>query len=216
MSCLSNVKPHRLRSLCFPDMPALKKRRQETDVLTCGVDEAGRGALAGPVVAGACVLPSLRRFPVLITDSKQMSPAEREESFRWLLENAVCGVGSVEASEIDRIGILACTEIAMQRAVAQISRLHPDLYLLVDGRDAFWFDHPHSSVVRGDQSEQCIAAASILAKVTRDHHMEALDRLVPEYGFVDHKGYGTADHFEAIRTIGISKEHRKTFLKNLT
>lgn len=195
-------------------MPALKTRTVPS-ILTCGVDEAGRGALAGPVAAGACILPSLRRFPVRIADSKQMSPAEREESYEWLIGNAVCGVGLVDASEIDRIGILAATEIAMQQAVAEVARTHSDLYLLVDGRDAFWFDHPHSSIVRGDQSEKCIAAASILAKVTRDHRMVDLDRVVPTYGFAEHKGYGTSEHFEAIRVIGISQHHRRTFLRNL-
>jgi ribonuclease HII len=124
-------------------------------------------------------------------------------------------VGMVDPSEIDRIGILAATEIAMQKAVAEIATHHPDLYLLVDGRDAFWFDHPHSSIVRGDESEPCIAAASILAKVTRDRHMCALDQEIPTYGFAEHKGYGTSDHFEAIRTIGVSLQHRKTFLRNL-
>lgn len=195
-------------------MPA-QKTRVISSVLTCGVDEAGRGALAGSVVAGACILPALRRFPVRIADSKQMTPSEREESFSWLTEHAVCGVGLVDASEIDRIGILAATEIAMQQAVAEVSSVHPDLYLLVDGRDAFWFDHPHSSVVRGDQTEQCIAAASILAKVTRDRAMIELDTKFPEFGFAEHKGYGTSDHFEAIRVIGPSKVHRKTFLRNI-
>ncbi len=195
-------------------MPAVKTRTA-LSVLTCGVDEAGRGALAGPVVAGACILPARRRIPVRIADSKQMSPEQREESYVWLRENAVCGVGLVDAGEIDRIGILAATEIAMQQAVAEIARHHPDLYLLVDGRDAFWFDHPHSSIVRGDESEPCIAAASILAKVTRDRRMHELDEEVPTYGFAEHKGYGTSDHFEAIRTIGVSAQHRRTFLRNL-
>lgn len=195
-------------------MPKTQTRVALT-VHTCGVDEAGRGALAGPVVAGACVLPELRRFPVRIADSKQMSPEEREESYAWLIENTVWGVGSVDASEIDRIGILAATEIAMQQAVAQVGRTHRELYLLVDGRDAFWFDHPHSSIVRGDATEQCIAAASILAKVTRDRRMIEIDREIETYGFADHKGYGTSDHFEAIRTIGISPYHRRSFLRNL-
>lgn len=195
-------------------MRALKTRITQ-GILTCGIDEAGRGALAGPVTAGACILPDQRRFPVKITDSKQMSPCDRDESFEWLMSNAICGIGIVDASEIDRIGILAATEIAMQKAVAEVSAVHSDLYLLVDGRDAFWFDHPHSSIVRGDQTEQCIAAASILAKVTRDRWMTELDYSVPEYKFADHKGYGTPAHIEAIRSVGVSQEHRRTFLRNI-
>jgi len=195
-------------------MKAIKKRVIQS-IFTCGIDEAGRGALAGPVAAGACILPKLRKFPVRIMDSKQMSPSDREESFEWLMSNAICGIGVVDASEIDRIGILAATEIAMQKAVAQVSAVHPDLYLLVDGRDAFWFDHPHSSVVRGDQSEPCIAAASILAKVTRDRWMIDLDKALPAYGFAEHKGYGTPAHIEAIRHSGVSAEHRTTFLRNV-
>lgn len=184
--------------------------------LTCGIDEAGRGALAGPVVAAACILPSRRRIPVRIADSKKMSPEEREESFLWITKNCIYGVGLTSASEIDRIGILAATECAMQQAVAEVSQHHQDLYLLVDGRDAFWFDHPHSSIVRGDESEECIAAASILAKVTRDRHMISLAEDLSEYGFAGHKGYGTAEHFSAIKKHGFSAEHRKTFLRRFT
>lgn len=191
------------------------KSRVIQKIFTCGIDEAGRGALAGPVCAGACILPEIRKFPVRIMDSKQMTPSDREESFEWLMANAVCGVGLVDAAEIDRIGILAATEIAMQQAVAEITAVHPDLYVLVDGRDAFWFDHPHSSVIRGDETEQCIAAASILAKVTRDRWMVELARTLPAYGFTEHKGYGTQVHIDAIRRVGVSSEHRKTFLGNV-
>lgn len=183
-------------------------------VATAGIDEAGRGALAGPVVAAACVLPHLRRFPVRIADSKQMSPEERAESYEWLATHCVYGVGSVNAREIDKLGILAATELAMQHAVADVAKTHPELYLLVDGRDAFWFDHPHSSIIRGDQSEKCIAAASIIAKVTRDRQMIDFAKEFPDYGFDVHKGYGTPEHFQAIKRLGPVREmHRRSFLK---
>lgn len=183
--------------------------------LVCGVDEAGRGALAGPVAAAACILPPRKRIPVRIADSKMMSPSEREESFQWITEHCIHGIGMTDASEIDRIGILAATERAMQEAVRHISRHHDDLYLLVDGRDAFWFDHPHSSIIRGDQTEQCIAAASIIAKVTRDRYMTELASSFPVYSFDGHKGYGTPAHLAAIEKNGFSSEHRRTFLRRI-
>ncbi len=180
-----------------------------------GIDEAGRGALAGPVVAAACVLVPMKRYPVTIGDSKQMSAVERERSYVWLKEECLHGIGLVDAKTIDKIGILAATERAMQMAVQAFSSQVSDLYLLVDGRDAFWFDHPHSSIVRGDQSEACIGAASILAKVTRDHLMVKAAAKYEKYGFERHKGYGTLEHFAAIRKNGASLIHRKSFLKNV-
>jgi ribonuclease HII len=142
-----------------------------------------------------------------------MTPDERENSYSWITSHCTFGVGSVDASEIDRIGILAATEIAMQRAVAAVANVSRNLYLLVDGRDKFWFDFPHSSIIRGDDSEPCIGAASIIAKVTRDRFMTDLHKSASKYGFDEHKGYGTPDHFAAIRKHGISNMHRKTFLK---
>ena len=179
--------------------------------ITVGIDEAGRGALAGPVVAGACVLP-VSRIPVRIGDSKQLSPNEREASFEWIIKHCVYGVGIVAASEIDRIGILACTEIAMQQAVAAVANVHPTLYLLIDGRDAFWFDYPHSSIIRGDESEPCIGAASIIAKVTRDRLMIKYSRKFLKYGFGQHKGYGTPEHLATLKKHGPCMLHRKSFL----
>ncbi|HRH92990.1 MAG TPA: ribonuclease HII [Candidatus Peribacteria bacterium] len=178
-----------------------------------GIDEAGRGAVAGPVVAGACALPDGAKPPVRIADSKLLSPGQRQESFEWLIGHCLCGVGIVSAQDVDRIGILAATERAMQAAVAEVALRASPLYLLVDGRDAFWFDHPHSSIVRGDQSEPCISAASILAKVTRDKLMCDLGEEYPAYGFAVHKGYGTPGHYAAIEKHGCNPHHRKTFLK---
>lgn len=180
-------------------------------VKIAGIDEAGRGALAGPVVAAACILLPRKTYPVRIGDSKKMTPAQREESYEWLRKECIIGTGLVAAKEIDRIGILAATEMAMQCAVAEVAAREPHLYLLVDGRDAFWFDHPHSSIVRGDDTEQCIGAASIIAKVTRDRHMIALDAECPHYGFAQHKGYGTPEHYAAIHRHGVLPCHRRTF-----
>jgi ribonuclease HII len=144
-----------------------------------------------------------------------MTPSERDHSYEWIIGACVYGVGSVDALDIDKIGILAATEIAMQQAVKQIAAVQPNLYLLVDGRDRFWFDHPHSSIVRGDQSERCIGAASIIAKVTRDRRMVALHEEFPHYGFDVHKGYGTPEHYSAITKYGFSAMHRRTFCRGV-
>lgn len=193
-------------------MPSAVSSRAVVSVSICGIDEAGRGALAGPVVAGACILPSLKRFSVIIGDSKKMTPEQREESYEWLIRECVFGVGMTDAADVDHLGILAATELAMQEAVRQVAKARTDLYLLVDGRDAFWFDHPHSSIIRGDATEKCIGAASIIAKVTRDRHMVELHAKFPSYGFDQHKGYGTPDHYAAIAKHGRCGVHRRTFL----
>lgn len=192
-------------------MPAVSKQSKKK-ILTVGVDEAGRGALAGPVVAGACILPDLQFLPITIGDSKQMSPKQREESYEWLIRHCVYGVGMVDAATIDRIGILAATEIAMQKAVKTVSEKQSNLYVLIDGRDAFWFDWPHSSVIHGDGIEPCIGAASIIAKVTRDRWMTECAKEYAVYGFEGHKGYGAPEHFKAIKVHGKCPVHRRTFI----
>ena len=186
-----------------------------TKTVVCGIDEAGRGAIAGPVVAAACILPDRKKFPVTIDDSKAMSSQEREISYDWLIKNCIHGIGLVNADVIDEIGIMAATEQAMQMAVANVAKVQRDLYLLVDGRDKFWFDYPHSSIVGGDSLEACIAAASIIAKVTRDRRMIAYAEEFPVYDFSQHKGYGSQAHFAAIRKHGISSIHRRTFLRSV-
>jgi ribonuclease HII len=178
-----------------------------------GIDEAGRGALAGPVVAGACILPEGISLPPFIRDSKQLLPALREEAFAWIRRHCIVGTGVTEASFVDAHGILAATERAMQGAVAILAQIRRPTYLLVDGRDKFWFDYPHSGVIDGDALEPCIAAASIVAKVTRDRLMEELDTVFPGYGFAVHKGYGVPEHLAAIGRIGPCTIHRRTFLK---
>jgi ribonuclease HII len=185
-----------------------------------GIDEVGRGAVAGPVVACACVFERKNvKVPrrVRIADSKVLTEEERETSFAFLSgENVPYGIGIVEAAIVDAMGILEATERAMQRALQNLKRLHQVTYLLVDGRDHFWFDLPHSSIIGGDRSEPCISAASIIAKVTRDRLMTRSERVFPGYGFGEHKGYGTPAHMERIRATGLCPLHRRSFLGRIT
>lgn len=177
-----------------------------------GIDEAGRGAIAGPVVAGACVeVPELKNNPI-IKDSKKLSPEQREVAYAWITQNCVYGYGVVPAEVVDKIGILAATEKAMQQAVGMIEDTLTPTYLLIDGRDKFWFDYPHSSIIGGDDSEPSIAAGSIVAKVTRDKMMIAYHQEFPHYNFDKHKGYGSAVHYEAIQDHGLCPLHRHTFI----
>ena len=125
------------------------------------------------------------------------------------------GFGIVEASDIDRLGILGATERAMQEAVAMLRKSVTPTYLLIDGRDKFWFDYPHSSIIRGDESEPCISAASIVAKVTRDRLMRERSKEFPLYGFEIHKGYGVPDHLAQLRNCGPCALHRKTFIDEI-
>jgi len=183
-----------------------------TNSCIIGIDEAGRGALAGPVVAGACVLIESLKGREYIRDSKQLTSEQREEAYEWITGHCTWGIGIVEARFIDTNGILAATEKAMQEALATIEKFVIPTYLLVDGRDKFWFNYPHSAVIRGDESEPCISAASILAKVTRDRIMIEYGKDHP-YGFTEHKRYGTEEHFAAIEKHGVSSLHRRTFLQ---
>lgn len=179
-----------------------------------GLDEAGRGAWAGPVVAGAVILP-LDRFDLAhalrgVNDSKQLTPAEREALLPAILETAVAvGVGHAAQGEIDALGIVPATRRAMQRAL-DVLPVAPDA-LLVDGRALLAFALPCLALVRGDQQSLSIAAASIVAKVTRDRFMDSLDDLFPQYGFREHKGYGTPQHQGALRHFGPCAAHRLTF-----
>lgn len=174
-----------------------------------GIDEAGRGPLAGPVVAAAVVFPQ-DVFFLEVDDSKRLKPEKRERLAEEIKKNAVAiGIGIVGPEDIDRINILQATYMAMRQAVYKLN-LSP-LYLLVDGRkipDAEW---PQTPIVKGDSLSFSIAAASIIAKVTRDAIMYDLHRKYPEYGFEKHKGYGTKSHIEAILKFGPSPVHRKTF-----
>ena len=182
-----------------------------------GVDEAGRGPLAGPVVAAAVHIerPFLeqeeRGLFQNLNDSKQLTPAARERFFTLLSKTpaVICGVGQCSVGEIDTLNILRATHLAMARAVGCLTPL-PD-HVLVDGLPVRGLPCPSTAIVKGDASSLSIAAASIVAKVTRDRIMLELDALYPVYGFARHKGYGTAEHLAALRLHGPSPCHRRSF-----
>jgi len=177
----------------------------------CGVDEAGRGPLAGPVCAAAVILPANLEIPGL-TDSKKLTDKRRRELFPLIKEKAIAyGIGFASEQEIDKINILQATFLAMERALAQLE-VRPEL-ALIDGNREKDFGIPVKTVVKGDSLSANIAAASILAKVTRDDVMLALAEDYPQYGFEIHKGYGTKAHYEALREYGASPVHRSTFLR---
>ncbi len=177
----------------------------------CGVDEAGRGPLAGPVCAAAVILPKHMQIPGL-TDSKKLTDKKRRELFPIIQEQAIAyGIGLASESEIDEINILQATFLAMRRAMDQLS-VRPEI-ALIDGNRETDFGLPVKTVVKGDSLSANIAAASILAKVTRDNLMVELAQQYPEYGFEIHKGYGTKAHYEALRTYGPCPIHRRSFLK---
>ena len=179
--------------------------------LICGVDEAGRGPLAGPVCAAAVILPEHLQIPGL-NDSKKLTDKKRRELFPVIQEQAVAyGIGLASEQEIDEINILQATFLAMRRALNQLT-VRPEI-ALIDGNRETDFGLPVKTVVKGDSLSANIAAASILAKVTRDNLMVELAQQYPEYGFEIHKGYGTKAHYEALRTYGPCPIHRKTFLK---
>ena len=178
-----------------------------------GIDEAGRGPLAGPVVAACCILDPDK--PVYgLDDSKKLSEKKREALFPVIKENALAySVVAIDAQTIDEINILEATKKAMRQCVAEISaKLEPDL-LLIDAVKLEGVSQEVVPIIKGDAKSNSIAAASILAKVTRDHMMMEYDREYPGYGFAKHRGYGTKDHYAAIREQGMSPIHRRSFLK---
>ncbi|NCC74967.1 MAG: ribonuclease HII [Clostridia bacterium] len=187
--------------------------RQSGYQAIAGVDEAGRGPLAGPVAAAAVILDPAR--PILgLNDSKKLSEMKREALSKQIQENALAwSVVLVDAGEIDQINILQATKKAMRQAVASLA-IQPDL-LLIDAVDLDQVACDVWPIIKGDAKSNSIAAASILAKVTRDHLMLEQDTLYPGYGFAQHKGYGTAQHYSAIKQFGLTPIHRLTFLKNL-
>jgi ribonuclease HII len=180
----------------------------------CGVDEAGRGPLAGPVVAAAVILPQ-DFWLATINDSKKISESLREKLFDEIYQTAVAvGVGIVSPEEIDRINILQATLSAMRTAIESLT-VQPDV-VLVDGRDVPRASVPCKAIVKGDSLSLTIAAASIIAKVTRDRIMQQYDSQYPQYGFARHKGYGTRDHRERIMRFGACPIHRQSFLGKIT
>ena len=179
--------------------------------LICGVDEAGRGPLAGPVCAAAVILPQGYEIPGL-NDSKQLTDKKRRELFPVIQREAVAwGIAMVDETVIDEINILNATFRAMGEAIGKLSP-RPDL-CLIDGNRLADFGIPAEAIVKGDARVASIAAASILAKVARDDYMEKMDALYPQYGFAVHKGYGTKRHYAAVREYGLCPIHRKTFFK---
>ena len=180
-----------------------------TDI--CGVDEAGRGPLAGPVCAAAVILPPNLDIPGL-NDSKKLTDKKRRELFPVIKEQAIAyGIAFASEQEIDEINILQATFLAMQRAIDQLEGKAK--FALIDGNREKDFGLPVRTVVKGDSRSANIAAASVLAKVTRDMYMEQLAEKYPQYGFEIHKGYGTKAHYAALTEYGASEAHRKTFLR---
>jgi ribonuclease HII len=196
------------------NMWAIEQALYEEGVqIICGVDEAGRGPLAGPVCAAAVILPPNTIIPGL-DDSKKLSDKKRRELFPIIQQTALAyGIAFASHEEIDEINILQATYLAMERAIAQLS-VKPD-YALIDGNRAKDFGIPVKTVVKGDSLSANIAAASVLAKVTRDELMESMAEEYPEYAFEIHKGYGTKAHYAALAELGPSPIHRMTFLKKL-
>ena len=176
----------------------------------CGIDEAGRGPLAGPVVAGAVILPKDCRI-LYINDSKKLSEKRRNELFDIIKEEAVTyGIGIIDAARIDEINILQATYEAMRSAINNLNP-SPDI-LLNDAVTIPKVDIKQVPIIKGDAKSISIAAASVLAKVTRDRIMEEYDKKYPEYGFAKHKGYGTKQHIQALEQFGASPIHRRTFI----
>ena len=181
-------------------------------VALAGMDEVGRGPFAGPVVA-ACVLLDWRNPIPGVRDSKKVSPKRREATLPLILETATAvGIGSVPAGDIDRINILEATKRAMRQAVAAMAA-QPD-YVLVDAVQGLGLPMPTQPIIHGDALSYLIAAASIVAKQTRDAYMIEMDAQYPGYGFAKHKGYGTLEHRAALKSLGPCPLHRMTFIRN--
>ena len=202
--------------------PALWEFDRQMGEPLCGVDEAGRSPLAGPVFAACAVLRPGAELPYL-NDSKKLTEARREELFRLLTQGGAAwfGVGSASPEEIDRVNILQATFLAMNRAYEALLRsglpeeVRPRL-ALVDGNRDPGLPLPTRTVVKGDGKSAAIAAASVLAKVSRDHYMEELDREYPQYRFAKHKGYPTKLHYDLLREYGPSPVHRRSFLRKFS
>lgn len=178
--------------------------------IVAGIDEVGRGPLAGNVVTACVVMPA---EPVLpwVDDSKKLSESRREKVFQEIMDAALyVGIGQVSPEEIDRINILEATKKAMREAAAQV----PADIFLIDAVTGLGLNGQEVPIIKGDATSYAIAAASIVAKVTRDRQMQELDKLYPEYGFARNKGYGTAEHVAALKALGPCPAHRRTFIRN--
>lgn len=181
--------------------------------LIAGIDEAGRGPLAGPVVVGVAIMPRESMIEG-VNDSKKVSEKKREKLYEQIKEEAIAwNVGMADQNEIDEINILNATKLALTRAIEGL-KVKPDLILVDALTNIDTKGIPYKSIIKGDAKEYSIACASILAKVTRDRMMREYDEIYPQYGFSGHKGYGTAKHIAAIKEFGPCILHRKSFIKN--
>lgn len=179
--------------------------------LVCGVDEAGRGPLCGPVVAAAVILPKDECIEG-VNDSKKLSEKKREKLYNDIISKSLAyGIGISDVDVIEEVNILNATKIAMKKAIENLD-IRPD-YVLIDGNQMIDIDIKGETVISGDAKSESIAAASILAKVTRDRMLIEYDKKYPEYGFAKHKGYGTKAHIEAIKEYGLTPIHRPSFCK---
>ena len=180
----------------------------------CGIDEAGRGPLAGPVVVAAVIMPK-DSFIEGVNDSKKVSEKKREQLYDEIIENCIAyGVGIIDQIKIDEINILEATRLGVKEAVQELKQ-KPDIILVDALTKIDTGGVPYKSIIKGDAKEYSIACASIIAKVTRDRIMRKWDEVFPAYGFAKHKGYGTAEHRKILKEIGPCMLHRKTFIKNL-
>ena len=194
----------------MPDFSYENECKEKGFLSVCGVDEAGRGPLAGNVVAAAVIMPEDLIIEGL-DDSKKLTEKKREKLYDIILEKAICSIAWATPAEIDEYNILNATMLAMRRAVEGLP-VKAD-FALIDGNCSRGFEIPTQTVVKGDAKSYSIAAASVLAKVTRDDLMNAMAEQYPQYGFEIHKGYGTKAHYDALRTYGHCPIHRLTFLK---
>ncbi len=177
--------------------------------IICGVDEAGRGPWAGPVVAAAVIWPEREAVPDMLDDSKKLSRVQRDALFPHIMQHAVIGIGEASTTEIDAMNILAATQCAMQRAIADLAQTVD--VALIDGNQPPALACQTISVIKGDSKSLSIAAASVIAKVTRDRIMERLAGTHPAYGWERNAGYGTKEHQEALATHGVTEHHRRSF-----
>lgn len=192
-----------------------RKLKKKGFDIVIGVDEAGRGPLAGPIVAAAVALKKAA-FKNRIDDSKKLTQASRDKAFLEIVKKTDFGIGVVSEVAIDRLNIAVANRLAMEQAVdSLINKLkHPksnNIHIIVDGKLPLRVKFPYTNIIKGDSRSKSIACASILAKVTRDRIMDLYDKMYPQYGFSKHKGYGTKEHRDIIKRIGVSQIHRKTF-----
>jgi ribonuclease HII len=209
----SKDSPSSLRTAC--GLYYERKFKKKGFSLIIGIDEAGRGPLAGPVVAGAVALKTTY-FKNRIDDSKKLTSRQREMAFAELIDKSVFGIGIIDEKIIDSKNILVATRMAMENALASLldklqNSYKRSIHVLIDGDVSLNINLPFTNIIKGDSKSKSIASASILAKVTRDRIMSSYDGIYPQYGFLQHKGYPTKMHKEAIKRFGLSKIHRMSF-----